>query len=663
MVDKSFKSTLILASAFMFPPCVHSNDRTPIFTGGLLIKVGRSSLRATHEAVRIMSRKDGWRFQSLDQLAPNSVSRKSIPETSTKGNGWYFAVPPERKEALRKTSYDGETLRQGWEKAHDEIEKNLVSNRSSLGARLKATGIEIVAIEPNFAFPIGIQAERNAPERKSSGIGDDQAQIEGSANPAWPSKSIGWHLGDSYSQLASARKTVAEKNHHHPYALIAHLDTGYDPRHVSLPRNFLPCLSTSFDPWSGNIILDNGVANQSGHGTGTLALLAGKRVVIPGMWDGDLGGAPDEKVFEVRINDTKFLSGVVHFSTASMYQAIRYASDNNADVISISAGGIPSQLWSEAVNYAYENGTAIFAASGDYFTIPILGIPFTPYHVVYPAAFSRVIPVTGVTCSFGSYGRRGTLAALLPQNWNAAMLRGNWGPSYEMLHAIAAYTPNVPWAQYEGNGPSEPCDNLDRSSTHLHFFLDGGGTSASTPQVAAAAALWIAYYHRELPPHHTAEAWRRAEAVYTALEKASAPGNYSPIYRGIFIGKGLLRAADALNMQPAEHLIQRRSAEPAWTWIGALNPVPFARETETISDEGRSVSWVVRNMYSLEAAQLIARSDKLRDVLGQANLHPGSAADAIAPKIRTLVIRTLIRDPQCSSHLRAFLTTALHSGS
>ena len=59
---------------------------------------------------------------------------------------------------------------------------------------------------------------------------------------------------------------------------------------------------------------------HDGHGTGTLALLAGKRVSIPNVWYGDLGGAPDEKVFEVRINDTKLLFGVVHFSTASMYR-------------------------------------------------------------------------------------------------------------------------------------------------------------------------------------------------------------------------------------------------------------------------------------------------------------------------------------------------------
>jgi hypothetical protein len=659
MAEKMLKLTLVLVLAITFPVSVRPNE--PIFTGGFLVKVVTSSRRATPEAIRIAFGKDGWRLQPLDEGVPNRISRKAVLGGSGHVAGWFLALPPERKQAPGTNTYENQTAGQGWEKAHEEIEKNFISNRRSLGTNLRAVGAEIVSLEPNFSFPIELHPERTPQQAKRSNGGADEAKIEDGPNPAWPSRPFGWHLSDEFSQLARARKEVEERNRNRPRALIAHLDTGYDPKHFSLPRHFLPRLSTSFDPITGKEIADNGIANQSGHGTGTLALLAGKRVSIRNIWDGDLGGAPDEKVFEVRINDTKFLSGVVHFSTASMYRAIQYASDHDADVISISAGGIPSQLWSEAVDKAYENGTAIFAASGDFLTIPVLGIAFTPYHVVYPAAFSRVIPVTCATCEYGSYGLRGTWAALLPWNWGAAILRGNYGPSYEMRHAIAAYTPNVPWAIYEMTAPLQPRAYHKLPDTHGGFSLAGGGTSASTPQVAAAAALWIAYYHDKLPAHKTAEAWKRAEAVYEALEKNSTQGHHSWIYRKIFLGAGLLRAADALKMSFPEKLIKRAPAAPAWTWISALNPLPLRRGPGTTGTSNHQTDSVTRNMYALEASQLIARSDKLRDMLDKAGTRPDSVN--IDPKTRALVVKELRQNPDCSPQLRAFLTAASQNSS
>ena len=45
--------------------------------------------------------------------------------------------------------------------------------------------------------------------------------------------------------------------------------------------------------------------------------------------------------------------------------------------------------------------------------------------------------------------------------------------------ALAAYTPNMPWAEIN-------CPTI--------VDMDGAGTSAATPQVAAAAALWLQKY-------------------------------------------------------------------------------------------------------------------------------------------------------------------------
>src|SRR5207237_27212 len=98
-----------------------------------------------------------------------------------------------------------------------------------------------------------------------------------------------------------------------------------------------------------------------GHGTATLALLAGKRVVLPDLaFDDFLGGAPRAEVVPVRIAES-----VIHFLTSSMTRGLDYAIEAGCDVLSISMGGVPARAWAAAVNRAYEAGVAIFAAAGN----------------------------------------------------------------------------------------------------------------------------------------------------------------------------------------------------------------------------------------------------------------------------------------------------------
>ena len=79
----------------------------------------------------------------------------------------------------------------------------------------------------------------------------------------------------------------------------------------------------------------------------------------------------------------------------------------------------------------------------------------------------------------------------------AGAMEGCFGPESTYPTTMAAYTPNIPWAVYG-------CPTVCR--------LDGEGTSSATPQVAAAAALWIERYKAALP-----DDWRRVEAVRHAL--------------------------------------------------------------------------------------------------------------------------------------------------
>ena len=243
---------------------------------------------------------------------------------------------------------------------------------------------------------------------------------------------------------------------------IAHLDTGYDPTHLSLPKHLNKTLQRNFvDPDRPNDASDDlaGLFNNLGHGTGTLSILAGAG--MSGVNGGKpLGCAPYAEIVPVRVANS-----VVLFYNSAIAKAFDYVHGlckNPATfvhVITMSMGGLPSQAWADAVNALYEAGVFVVTAAGNnYANLPT-------HEVVYPARFARVVAACGVMADQTPY------ADLAPR-----LMAGNYGPPGKMKTAVAAFTPNVPWAHFGASGIVD---------------FDGNGTSAATPQVAAAAALWI----------------------------------------------------------------------------------------------------------------------------------------------------------------------------
>jgi subtilisin family serine protease len=412
-----------------------------------------------------------------------------------------------------------------------------------------------------------------------------------------------WHLDDDFSGLRAARERVG------PPAgrpvRVAILDTGYDPDHVTLPQRLRADLQRNFaggDPADAADPNRHFPLNQPGHGTATLALLAGNRVPFPaGRPDDFLGGAPFAEVVPVRIADS-----VIHFADSAMAAGIDYATAQGCDVVSLSMGGVPSRAWADAVNRAYEAGVAIFAAAGNR-----IG-PSPPSSTVYPARFDRVVGVCGVTAARTPY----FIAGL------HARLQGCFGPPQKMATALAAYTPNVPWAVMG-------CAGL--------VNRNGNGTSSATPQAAAAAALWL----QQAAVPAGIEPWQKVEAVRFALF-SSADKDVTD--RDTYYGQGLLRAAQALDVPFRTDLPKAPLAEVSFPWLRLLGVLEAVA-----APEGRE------RMYEVEALQVYEQSLDLKALTGGAD----PLADPLDPATRKRLLEALRDSPLISKSLRDYLTGRL----
>ena len=130
---------------------------------------------------------------------------------------------------------------------------------------------------------------------------------------------------------------------------------------------------------------------------------------------------------------------------------------------------------------------------------------------------------------------------------------------------MAAFAPNIPWAAFG-------CRQLCR--------LSGEGTSSATPQVAAAAALWIEKYKGFLPGD-----WRRVEAVRHALFTSARRADAR-------FGRGILQARAALAVAPDLHRPRSGVSTHGWSVFRMLTGL------------GVQAGSPREEMFNLELAQL-----------------------------------------------------------
>ncbi|HSS50097.1 MAG TPA: S8 family serine peptidase [Thermoanaerobaculia bacterium] len=466
-----------------------------------------------------------------------------------------------------------------WDLAHTRV-----------AAQLGISESDVIFAEPDILHTVFQDTNEKAPSQPFA-VGEDCT-----ANPqdGTNGKAVGpdvfaWHLGPDFTQLGQARDAVKFTD---PRTRIAHIDTGYYGTHVTVPANVLHSLEKNFvsgdaDPNSaqspGNhpLLLDN-----SDHGTGTLSILAGGKV--PAFGDAVLGGAPEAEILPLRVADS-----VVLLRTSALARALAYAVEQRCDVVTLSMGGLPSDAWAEAVDNAYEAGICICAAAGNH----VGSVP--PRVLVYPARYSRVLAVCGVMANDLPYA-----------GLQGKTLEGSFGPDSVMTEALAAYTPNIPWARFG-------CDTVVRRN--------GEGTSAATPQVAAAVALWFEHYKAQLRRD-----FQRVEAVRNALFTTAKLKRDKKHF-----GNGVLQARAALDVKPVLGLPKSPRSDNSFaflrvvTGLGVLDVPPRER------------------MFNLELAQRWLVNPKLQEIVPDPD-----AATRLDDKTLRRFMEAVIEDSAASVTLR-----------
>jgi subtilisin family serine protease len=455
-------------------------------------------------------------------------------------------------------------------------------------------------VEAELQAPVPVERLQPAPpEALARAVPTCEPRPQKPIAPIGPEK--GWHLGPQYSQLALARDlaTAANNTLGRPVR-IAHIDTGYYKDHASTPTHVLRELSQDFtvdpprkyadDPGGLGAPLDN-----QGHGTATLAILAGGPIDL--LEGRPLGGAPDAEILPLRVSENVALIGI-----DALAKAVNYAIDKGCDVITMSMGGVASKLWVDAYNRAYESGVFCVCAAGNH--LKLGRIPTTPTGTVYPALFNRVISATGIMADGSPYDLPGTMS-------------GNWGPHDKMRTSIAAYTPNIPWAEWG-------CPTL--------VSEDGAGTSSATPQVAAAAALWLHMHGSKFPKD-----WSRVEAVRQAiLQSAKSPGSHYEEF-----GRGILQAHAAVNIVPTG--LTQEAPDVIWhPWLKTITGLGATVQEGPASP--------VEQMFHVEFAQLTMTDPGLIPLIKPGTMKPSERDRKL---VRDYVIeQSTLASPQLKTYLR-----------
>lgn len=170
---------------------------------------------------------------------------------------------------------------------------------------------------------------------------------------------------------------------------------------------------------------------------------------------------------------------------------------------------------------------------------------------------------------------------------------------------------------------------MDRAKLPDGFDMTGAGTSASTPQIAAACALWLQLYGAWFPSD-----WRVVEACRLALFKSCDP----TVAGTSFCGWGTLNVprmlepglADAIEADYRAGKLQKSAVDevsfPFWRLLVGEPPPGSAQEA----------------MYETEVAQIVLSSQNAKLVAAAQRVGDGGG---LSPAERDELKATLLAEP------------------
>ncbi|WP_329365372.1 type VII secretion-associated serine protease mycosin [Streptomyces sp. NBC_01483] len=322
---------------------------------------------------------------------------------------------------------------------------------------------------------------------------------------------------------------------------VAVIDTGVDADNPDLKGRVLDGKDFAPSSRAGDEHRD-----YDGHGTGMAGLIAGTGAYAGG--NGAFGLARGAEILPVRMPDA---DEVNPFAVSSYFsKAIRYAADSRAQIINVSmGGGMSTPELTEAVRYALDKGSLVFAAVGN--------DADKTHHIDYPAATPGVVGVAAVgknlrRTSWSQYGPQVDLSA----------------PGEDMVHACGGKT------------------GLCKTS----------GTSDATALASASAALiWS--------KHPT---WTNNQVLRVMLNTIGGPTDGAK--RNDSIGYGIVRPRIALqnpgapgpvDVYPLPDFPISATAVPSQGALASKEPVEKAdsasAESASKGGEGSSL-WIVLGM-------------------------------------------------------------------
>ena len=300
-----------------------------------------------------------------------------------------------------------------------------------------------------------------------------------------------------------------------PSVIVAIVDSGVDIYHEDLN-----CMAGyDFGDGDTNPMDDS---RSPGHGT----CCAGVAAAVAGNGTGVAGAAGNCTIMPLKVADRR---GTMSFT--SIVNALYYAADNGADVISMSLGAAISSdaATDAAIAYAYNAGCVLLAATGNENNTVIS----------YPAINSYVIGV-GAASPCGERKRSSSLSTELnpgvyadPNGYTCDGERW-WGSNYgvdsrDAAGAVDVIAPTIlPTTDISGSG------GYDAGNYDMFF----NGTSCATPYAAGVAALIKSAFPAYGPAEIRAQLCGTAQDVIS-VESGSGWDRYT--------GYGMVDAAAAVN--------------------------------------------------------------------------------------------------------------------